>query len=80
MEQTAVFEFFVRPGCLSGAAFFSCRTRAQYDSSGNLGIDVPACENEVIDGQPLLHEVMTDGRRGADLALICTACESSYGP
>lgn len=35
----------------------------QYDSSGYLGIDVLACENEVIDGQPLLHEVMTDGRR-----------------
>lgn len=34
----------------------------QYDSSGRFGIDVLACEDEVIDGQPLLHEVMTDGR------------------
>jgi nicotinate phosphoribosyltransferase len=35
----------------------------QYDSSGYLGMDVLACEDEVIDGQPLLHEVMTNGRR-----------------
>lgn len=35
----------------------------QYDSSGYLGIDVLACEDEVIDGQPLLHEVMANGRR-----------------
>lgn len=34
----------------------------QYDSSGYFGLDVLACEDEVIDGQPLLHEVMTDGR------------------
>lgn len=35
----------------------------QYDSSGYLGMDVLACEDEVIDGQPLLHEMMTNGRR-----------------
>lgn len=35
----------------------------QYDSSGYIGMDVLACEDEVIDGQPLLHEVMTGGRR-----------------
>ena len=35
----------------------------QYDCHGYLGMDVLACEDEVIDGQPLLHEVMTDGRR-----------------
>lgn len=35
----------------------------QYDSSGYFGMDVLACEDEVIDGQPLLHEVMTNGRR-----------------
>lgn len=35
----------------------------QYDQSGYLGIDVLACEDEVIDGQPLLHEVMANGRR-----------------
>lgn len=35
----------------------------QYDSSGYLGMDVLACEDEVIDGQPLLQEVMTNGRR-----------------
>ncbi|HEY0682262.1 MAG TPA: nicotinate phosphoribosyltransferase [Steroidobacter sp.] len=35
----------------------------QYDSSGYLGGDVLACEDEVIEGQPLLHEVMTNGRR-----------------
>lgn len=34
----------------------------QYDSSGFIGIDVLACEDEVIDGQPLLQEVMTEGR------------------
>lgn len=35
----------------------------QYDSSGYLGIDVLACEDEVIEGQPLLQEVMVEGRR-----------------
>jgi nicotinate phosphoribosyltransferase len=35
----------------------------QYDSSGYLGLDVLACEDEAIDGKPLLHEVMTGGRR-----------------
>lgn len=35
----------------------------QYDPSGYLSMDVLACEDEVIDGRPLLREVMTDGRR-----------------
>lgn len=35
----------------------------QYDASGYFGMDVLACEDESIEGQPLLHEVMTDGRR-----------------
>jgi nicotinate phosphoribosyltransferase len=35
----------------------------QYDQSGYLGMDVLGCEDEAIDGQPLLHEVMTNGRR-----------------
>lgn len=35
----------------------------QYDSSGYLGMDILACEDEGIDGEPLLHEVMTNGRR-----------------
>lgn len=35
----------------------------RYDSSGYLSMDVLGCEDEAIDGQPLLHEVMTNGRR-----------------
>jgi nicotinate phosphoribosyltransferase len=35
----------------------------QYDASGYLCMDALACEDEVIDGQPLLHEAMTNGRR-----------------
>lgn len=35
----------------------------RYDSSGYLSMDVLACEDEVLEGQSLLHEVMTDGRR-----------------
>ncbi len=35
----------------------------QYDASGYLCMDSLACEDEIIDGQPLLHEVMTNGRR-----------------
>jgi nicotinate phosphoribosyltransferase len=35
----------------------------QYDASGYLSTDVLGCEDESIDGQPLLHEVMTNGRR-----------------
>lgn len=38
----------------------------KYDASGCLSMDVLACEDEVIDGQPLLHEVMTNGRRLCD--------------
>ncbi|WP_206606673.1 nicotinate phosphoribosyltransferase [Steroidobacter cummioxidans] len=34
-----------------------------YDASGYLSMDSLACEDEIIDGQPLLHEVMTNGRR-----------------
>ena len=34
-----------------------------YDSSGYLSMDVLGCDDEAIDAQPLLHEVMTDGRR-----------------
>jgi nicotinate phosphoribosyltransferase len=34
-----------------------------YDASGYLCMDSLACEDEAIDGQPLLHEVMTNGRR-----------------
>nr|WP_298726708.1 nicotinate phosphoribosyltransferase [uncultured Steroidobacter sp.] len=34
-----------------------------YDASGYLSMDSLASEDEVIDGQPLLHEVMTNGRR-----------------
>lgn len=35
----------------------------QYDPSGYFCMDALACEDEVIEGQALLHEVMTDGRR-----------------
>ncbi len=35
----------------------------QYDASGYIGMDVLACEDEAIDGEPLLREVMTNGRR-----------------
>ena len=35
----------------------------QYDPSGYISMDVLACEDEVIDGQPLLHEIMASGRR-----------------
>lgn len=35
----------------------------RYDSSGYLCMDVLGCEDESIEGQPLLHEVMTNGRR-----------------
>jgi nicotinate phosphoribosyltransferase len=35
----------------------------QYDQSGYLGMDVLGCEDEAIDGEPLLHEVMMNGRR-----------------
>lgn len=35
----------------------------QYDASGYLSTDVLGCEDEAIDGQPLLQEVMTNGRR-----------------
>jgi nicotinate phosphoribosyltransferase len=35
----------------------------QYDPSGYLCMDMLACEDEIIDGLPLLHEVMAKGRR-----------------
>lgn len=35
----------------------------RYDARGYLGTDVLACADEVVDGQPLLHELMTNGRR-----------------
>lgn len=35
----------------------------QYDASGYFCMDSLACEDEIIDGQALLHEVMTNGRR-----------------
>ncbi|WP_129645745.1 nicotinate phosphoribosyltransferase [Peristeroidobacter agariperforans] len=35
----------------------------QYDASGYFCMDALACEDEIIEGQPLLHEVMTNGRR-----------------
>ena len=37
-----------------------------HDSSGYLCMDVLGCEDEAIEGQPLLHEVMTNGRRMSD--------------
>lgn len=35
----------------------------QYDASGYFCMDALACEDEVMEGQPLLQEVMTNGRR-----------------
>jgi nicotinate phosphoribosyltransferase len=35
----------------------------RYDSSGYLCWDALACEDEIVEGQPLLNEVMTKGRR-----------------
>lgn len=35
----------------------------RYDSSGLISMDVLGCEDESIEGQPLLHEVMANGRR-----------------
>lgn len=35
----------------------------QYDPSGRIGTDVLACEDEVVEGKPLLREVMVNGRR-----------------
>jgi hypothetical protein len=36
----------------------------QYDSSGYIGMDVLACEDEAIEGKALLREVMSNGHRG----------------
>ncbi|HEY0938897.1 MAG TPA: nicotinate phosphoribosyltransferase [Steroidobacter sp.] len=38
----------------------------RYDPSGYLAMDVLACEDEVIDGRPLLQEVMSNGRRSCE--------------
>src|SRR5690606_8405272 len=38
----------------------------RYDASGYLSMDILGCEDEVIDGQPLLQEVMSNGRRWCD--------------
>lgn len=35
----------------------------QFDSSGYIGIDVLACEEEIVEGTALLREVMSNGRR-----------------
>lgn len=35
----------------------------QYDPCGRIEMDVLGCEDEIVEGKPLLHEVMTDGRR-----------------
>lgn len=35
----------------------------QFDSSGYIGMDVLACEDEILEGRALLREVMSNGRR-----------------